>query len=400
MKNDEKRRDSAASGAVPDAGGAVLVAVSTLMDERRRFESWISALEARRAATPEHVFSRVHADYASRLHTVISQLTTHADGLRRELESMTKRLDVLRDERQRAEDARAEAELRAHVGELSVEDWATTSAASSASLADIGQRHQTVEHELVRTRELLEAAERPVAQEAVVQTQPAVVPVVAAVPAAVAASAPPEPSPSAGTVSDVAEAALHVPVAQTSVPVAPPGEPAGAPPAASSQSSSSAGVAEKSEPAPPAPDAAQQSLGIVEHVMPRASKATPHPSSSAIPSRASSFDELAFLSSVVDSPSGPPEPPAPADMADEKSRTDSFARRSREDAIVNLSESGNVPTVPREMDYQREADSVLSRSTGSAGVDGAKTLKCGECGAMNYPTEWYCERCGAELASL
>jgi len=29
-----------------------------------------------------------------------------------------------------------------------------------------------------------------------------------------------------------------------------------------------------------------------------------------------------------------------------------------------------------------------------------KTLKCPECGAANYPTEWYCERCGAELASL
>ena len=27
-------------------------------------------------------------------------------------------------------------------------------------------------------------------------------------------------------------------------------------------------------------------------------------------------------------------------------------------------------------------------------------LKCNECGAMNYPTEWYCERCGAELAAL
>ena len=29
-----------------------------------------------------------------------------------------------------------------------------------------------------------------------------------------------------------------------------------------------------------------------------------------------------------------------------------------------------------------------------------KTLKCNECGGMNYPTEWYCERCGAELAAL
>jgi hypothetical protein len=30
----------------------------------------------------------------------------------------------------------------------------------------------------------------------------------------------------------------------------------------------------------------------------------------------------------------------------------------------------------------------------------AKTLKCGDCGTMNRPTEWYCERCGAELAAL
>jgi hypothetical protein len=30
----------------------------------------------------------------------------------------------------------------------------------------------------------------------------------------------------------------------------------------------------------------------------------------------------------------------------------------------------------------------------------AKTLKCGECGTLNRPTEWYCERCGAELAGV
>ena len=29
-----------------------------------------------------------------------------------------------------------------------------------------------------------------------------------------------------------------------------------------------------------------------------------------------------------------------------------------------------------------------------------KTLKCPECGASNYPTEWYCERCGGELATM
>lgn len=29
-----------------------------------------------------------------------------------------------------------------------------------------------------------------------------------------------------------------------------------------------------------------------------------------------------------------------------------------------------------------------------------RTLKCAECGSLNRPTEWYCERCGAELAAL
>lgn len=32
--------------------------------------------------------------------------------------------------------------------------------------------------------------------------------------------------------------------------------------------------------------------------------------------------------------------------------------------------------------------------------DSAKTLKCPECGTANYPTEWYCERCGGELATM
>lgn len=42
-----------------------------------------------------------------------------------------------------------------------------------------------------------------------------------------------------------------------------------------------------------------------------------------------------------------------------------------------------------------------SAPAGKAGAPGvAKTLKCGECGTLNRPTEWYCERCGAELAGV
>jgi len=62
-----------------------------------------------------------------------------------------------------------------------------------------------------------------------------------------------------------------------------------------------------------------------------------------------------------------------------------------------------------------ETDKVAANAPATVGAEGvtsfgetdgqpkkaaAKTLKCGECGSMNLPTEWYCERCGAELAAL
>jgi len=76
-------------------------------------------------------------------------------------------------------------------------------------------------------------------------------------------------------------------------------------------------------------------------------------------------DELAFLKSV-----GP-----------EEARP--IGRRNRNPAM-------QAPTAP--------AVQTAVPSVGKAGV--AKTLKCGECGTLNRPTEWYCERCGAELAGI
>ena len=34
-----------------------------------------------------------------------------------------------------------------------------------------------------------------------------------------------------------------------------------------------------------------------------------------------------------------------------------------------------------------------------ATVAATRTLRCGECGAMNKPLDWYCEKCGAELSA-
>lgn len=44
-----------------------------------------------------------------------------------------------------------------------------------------------------------------------------------------------------------------------------------------------------------------------------------------------------------------------------------------------------------------EDDAALPKPKGTPEV---RTLKCPECGTMNRPTEWYCERCGSELAGV
>ncbi len=117
------------------------------------------------------------------------------------------------------------------------------------------------------------------------------------------------------------------------------------------------------------------------------------------------FDELAFLSSVVDTPTGKVDVPVPSERPDERSRRDSFAQRASEDEIVNLA---NDPGTTLEGTSARSAGSPLAMNVSGNNpivikdktTEAVKTLKCAECGAMNYPTEWYCERCGAELASL
>jgi hypothetical protein len=77
-------------------------------------------------------------------------------------------------------------------------------------------------------------------------------------------------------------------------------------------------------------------------------------------------DELAFLKAVTDEkqPAEAPRRPGPAKPAVEKASELPAVGQSRPSAINQ------------------------------------RTLKCGECGAMNLPTEWYCDRCGAELAAL
>ena len=90
-------------------------------------------------------------------------------------------------------------------------------------------------------------------------------------------------------------------------------------------------------------------------------------------------EELEFLRSVTEDES---QGPAPA-RASGKMRilSEAFSEPPTGETRAEMSPKGGVPS-----------------NDGSKAA--AKTLKCDECGTMNLPTEWYCERCGAELAAL
>ncbi|MBW8839099.1 MAG: zinc finger Ran-binding domain-containing family 2 protein [Gemmatimonadetes bacterium] len=127
-------------------------------------------------------------------------------------------------------------------------------------------------------------------------------------------------------------------------------------------------VIERSPPPPPPPPAAEP-VPVeppAAQRMPRPPRPQPEPAHAPAES-----DELAFLKSVA-----------------EEERKPAPGRRSNPGAAapVQASRAVEAPAAPS------------SAKAGAPGV--AKTLKCGECGTLNRPTEWYCERCGAELAGI
>jgi hypothetical protein len=361
-------RDDARAG---EAGESALTTVGSLMEERVRYEAWIEALDARRAETPKHVYTRVHADYTARLEAVLSRLNGQVDALRGELTTLATRIATLEEQQHRARDERAEAELRAHVGELAPEAWQDFITQSDATIARLGRQHAQATEALRRTREFLMDAEKP---------------------ATPSGSAPPVPPSKATTAASDLK---------------PKTAPAPAAPAAATAPLAPATITAEIKPKPPAGAPAQGAPKL--RPLPGREQATTHSSVGPDgPGKPANFDELAFLSSVMPGSGDPGAAPrkataAPVPRPAPPPSRNPFAQRAQ-DKIVN-NDGATGPTI--------EVNKVGQRSGLAANVSGnnpivlrdkaneaAKTLKCGECGAVNYPTEWYCERCGAELASL
>lgn len=152
---------------------------------------------------------------------------------------------------------------------------------------------------------------------------------------------------------------------------------------------SSSGEEPEPAAAAPAPAPPPQPAGAPRFTPRAAPNAPAAPRQPAPRAEAAPVDELAFLKSVTG----------------EEERRGSSTRRSNESMARPAEALGTIEPSPADatrVEPQPPPPAPAPSSTSAAGssTGNAKTLKCGECGTLNRPTEWYCERCGAELAAL
>ncbi|HEY8793507.1 MAG TPA: hypothetical protein VIM15_01070 [Gemmatimonadaceae bacterium] len=348
--------------------------VTALYEERQRFEAWLTALEAKRATTPVHIYTRVKGDYGARLQRVVEELRTHRTALQ-ELEStLIDRLTALDGEEAKHRDEAAEAELRATVGELAAEHFTEVTERTSGAIAGLSEERGRVQAELSQLRHLLDVGTAPLP--------------VAAVSG--------EPQRGEAAASDAPRMRLV-----DSAPRAPAGN-ADAPPASAPadwELSFENALSRNPAPPPPRPSG------------PRAAEKVPN---------ASPFDDLEFLKTMNDRNSGEhgvvnptrdrrpeaaPPPPAPErietmPISPPVKQRPSHAPPAAASGLPLIMPDAPAPArVEPRFSQPGSRDSVPSYLKESP-PEQVKTLKCQECGTLNYPTEWYCERCGAELAAL
>ena len=317
-------------------------AVAGLMLERQKYEDWIATLEAKRAVTPPHVFDRVRDDYVKRLDAVTTQLKGRTVELKESIAKLTARLAELHTKERAVTDERFEAELRAAVGEYTPDEWKEFSQKSDAEINRLAADRKVASEEIGRLQQILSMAGGP-------------------------GDSRPVGTPSAG--------------------------------------SSKVGATQASEsPAPP-----------------RAAEPSADGRGTVAPQR-QSFDELAFLQSVTgqreeanrrSDPAAAPSPPPAAPAAPPPVRrapsgnVAAVSTRSHDEATesptappLGASADQVAPRVSDELQPTGRDTGPMSSILRDVPQEHVKTLKCAECGAMNYPTEWDCERCGAELAAM
>lgn len=360
--------------------------IDRLLQERQQYTVWLARLDTTTDTASESVRAKIRSDYKARLDHVIAELRTHADDLVRELDRNRDSRSTLLIREDQAKEIMSEAELRHAVGEYGDDKWQQIRGEAQRNLVEIREQLSKVNEEIAE----LEKVQAMIATPAVVQPPPPPPPPPAPPPPPepVAAAPPPAPEPPKPADDEFKELSAVLDDAMSKV---------------TGQAPSPKAPEAPKPPAPPGPGqtTVRPAAATVRPIKPKEGGGTPgrtlwFPSVKEDEVN-SGVDELAFLKSVSeDEKTGPsarrasggnPRPPetlGPPSVAAPASGTPAAppplttAAHTIEATGPTAAELGNRPSVPTAQ----------------------RTLKCGECGTMNRPTEWYCERCGAELADL
>ena len=129
-------------------------AIQRLLEERRQYEAWLARIKATADSAPEHVRTRVRADYEARLQAVTEELKAHADAARQLIGQRKETLVELQKKEKAAAERLAETELRHEVGEYDEGQWAQVHKDALADLGAIRDELMDVERDITRLEEL------------------------------------------------------------------------------------------------------------------------------------------------------------------------------------------------------------------------------------------------------
>ena len=129
-------------------------AIERLLEERRQYEAWLARIRATADSAPEHVRTRVKADYEARLKAVLEELKSHADAARQLIAQRKETLRELQKKEKAAAERLAETELRHEVGEYDEAQWTQVHKDALADLGAVRDELMDIERDITRLAEL------------------------------------------------------------------------------------------------------------------------------------------------------------------------------------------------------------------------------------------------------
>jgi len=357
--------------------------IEKLLNDRNQYLSWLARLDTSGdavAAVPDAVRHKIRGDYEARLKNVVDELRHHATAIDEQLEEYRARKHELTNREAQAKELMSEAEVRHAVGEYDEVKWQTLRGETTRVLVTVREELAKTNAEIDRLTEVQGLIAAPLPPPAT----PAAPPPPAQAPAA--RHSGPQQAPEMPFLQLEPDFTTSAATAQAGPPPIIPPEPAG-PSKLPLTAKNAPKLGGKGKDEPPA-----RTLWYPSGKEGAGAGGGPAPGGSG-----QKMDELAFLKSVTNEPTAPrrasggfskvapPEPPQ-------------AAAPPTPPPPPSMPHPPSAPVITTADPFASKAPPADAKRGSQANVP--KTLKCGECGTLNRPTEWYCERCGAELAAL